>query len=243
MTGKPTTRTPRRTRNASPPRALSDDDIIERIMTAIVEHRLPPGTKLGEDRLGEAFGVSRTRVRQVLFRLAAEKVVVQIANRGAFVAQPSTREAREVFDARRALESELAARLAQRAAAAQVAALKELLERERTAHAKGDRRAAIKLSGEFHLLIATLAGNEVLAEMLRELVARSSLIIAVHGTSRQADCGPDEHGALIEAIRRRDARGAAELMRKHLMHVESALDLREADRDLDLQTVFAGLAA
>ncbi|MCL4799363.1 MAG: GntR family transcriptional regulator, partial [Burkholderiales bacterium] len=118
-------------RTGAPRRRLTDDAIIDRIMAAIVEHRLPPGTKLGEDRLGEVFGVSRTRIRQVLLRLAAEKVVTQIANRGAFVAQPTVQEAREVFDARRAVEAELVARVAAQATDAQVRRLREHLARER----------------------------------------------------------------------------------------------------------------
>ena len=84
--------------------------IYERIWTAIVDHSLPPGTKLTEDRLGEIFGVGRTRIRQVLFQLAHEGVVTLQHNRGAFVAQPSVREAREVFEARRAIEWAVIAR-------------------------------------------------------------------------------------------------------------------------------------
>jgi len=204
---------------------LSDDAIIDRIMRAIVEHRLPPGTKLGEDRLGEAFGVSRTRVRQVLLRLAADKVVTQIANRGAFVAQPSIEEARAVFEARRIIEGDLAARAASARREDDVRRLRGHLARERKAERAGDVRAMIKLSGEFHQIIAGMAGNTVLADVLRELVARSSLILALYGPPRARDCANADHDALLAAIRRRDSRAAASLMREHLGHLEAEFAL------------------
>ena len=224
--------------------ALADDAIAERITSAIVEHRLPPGTKLGEDRLAAAFGVSRTRVRQVLFRLAAEKVVVQRPNRGAFVAQPSAREAREVFDARREIERVVIGRLARTATPAQVARLRAHLGRELSAQAAGDSRAAIKLSGEFHVLIAQMAGNAVLAEMLGELVARASLIVAVFGSPRAPNCAADDHAALVDALRRRDASMAEQLMSAHLARIEGNLVLRdEADGPVDLVRVLTEIAA
>ena len=86
------------------PAPLSDNDIYERMVSAILDHQLPPGTKLVEDRLAAAFGVSRTRIRPVLVRLANEKVVTLTPNRGAAIAEPSEQEAREVFEVRRMIE-------------------------------------------------------------------------------------------------------------------------------------------
>lgn len=218
--------------------ALSDDEIVERLLAAILEHRLPPGTKLGEDRLAETFDVSRTRIRQVLLRLAGEKVVTQIANRGAFVAEPTVEEARDVFDARAAIEPLLVARLADRATPADAARLRGHAAREQAAHVAGDLRMQIKLSGEFHNMLAGMAGNAVLAEMLRELVARSSLIIAVYGTQGGSDCAADEHLRLVDAVRRRDPAQAAQAMRDHLAHVQRTLDLRfRPSTEIDLRAV------
>ena len=77
------------------PLALTENEIYQRMVATILDHRLPPGTKLVEDRLASAFGVSRTRVRPVLVRLANEQIVTLTPNRGATVAQPSEQEARE----------------------------------------------------------------------------------------------------------------------------------------------------
>ena len=74
---------------------LSDNDMYDRMVSAILDHKLPPGTKLVEDKLAAAFGVSRTRVRPVLVRLANEQVVTLTPNRGASIAQPTPQEALE----------------------------------------------------------------------------------------------------------------------------------------------------
>src|SRR6201991_295016 len=84
--------------------AASAADVYERIWNAIMDHSLPPETRLVEERLCEIFGLGRTRLRQVLQRLAHEQVVTLMPNRGAMVSKPSVREARDVFAARRVLE-------------------------------------------------------------------------------------------------------------------------------------------
>lgn len=76
-----------------PVRDSSSDAIANDLALAIHEHRLPPGSILSEDEVGEVFGVSRTVVRAGLQRLAHDRLVELRRNRGAFVAQPSLREA------------------------------------------------------------------------------------------------------------------------------------------------------
>src|SRR5207244_8884292 len=78
-------------------------DVYERIWTAIVDHSLPPETRLVEERLCEIFGIGRTRLRQVRQRLAHERGGTLMPNRGAPASKPSAREAREGCAARRVL--------------------------------------------------------------------------------------------------------------------------------------------
>ncbi|MBA3325009.1 MAG: GntR family transcriptional regulator, partial [Rhodobacteraceae bacterium] len=84
---------------ATPP---DDHAIVERIHDAVMEQRLPPGTKLSEAALCEAFGVRRARIRRSFLILASRNIVELRANRGAFVSRPTPAEARDVFEARRA---------------------------------------------------------------------------------------------------------------------------------------------
>lgn len=223
--------------------ALSDADIYERIVEAVMDHRLAPGTKLGEEKLGRAFGVSRTRIRQVLIRLAAEQIVVLNHNRGASVACPTPQEAREVFGARQLIELPILDAFIAHANARDLANVARILREEEQARRSGNRRAAIRLSGEFHLGIASGAANATLEKMLRELVSRTSLILMTFqdtsARAHQPGCGCDEHQALLDALQARDTRLARRLMKRHLGHLESMLQFdADADPGSDLESLF-----
>jgi DNA-binding GntR family transcriptional regulator len=215
------------------------DQIYERIDAAIVEQVLRPGTKLGEEALCAIFGVSRTLIRRVLHRLAGEHVVELLPNRGAFVARPSVADARDVFAARRVLEAGVVAALADRLSETQAIRLRSQIALERAAHDAGDRRALIRLSGAFHVLLAELAGNPVIVRFLRELVARTALIIAMYEAPGASCCSPDEHAALLAALAR-GGEDADRAMWRHLEGIEGRLDLdRPGGESRDLRQIFA----
>lgn len=227
------TRAPRR---RSP--ALSSDDIFERLLDAIKEHRLPPGTQLVEARLAAIFKVSRTKVREAIGRLVHDCIATNIPNRGAFVSSPTVTQAREVFAARRLIEPALVRDVARTATTAQIRQLRDHLHKEREAQLRGDTRQIITLSGEFHFLLADMAGNEFLARTLRELETLSALIILLYGTPSHETC-PSDHPALVDAIQRHDADAAADHMLHHLRHVESTVQLREPEKAADtLEDIF-----
>ena len=104
-----------------------EDEIVRRIHDAVIEQRLPPGTKLSEAALCEAFGVGRARVRRSLVVLAGREIVELHANRGAFVARPTPEQARDVFDARRAIEPGIVRRAIARASERDLPPLEEHL--------------------------------------------------------------------------------------------------------------------
>jgi DNA-binding GntR family transcriptional regulator len=228
----------------SEPVLLTENDIYERMVETILDHRLPPGTKLIEDRLATAFGVSRTRIRPVLVRLANEQIVTLTPNRGATVAQPTQAEAREVFEVRRMIEPTLITCFIAQASADDIAVLSQCIAQEEEARLAGDMRRAIRLSGDFHLHIANAAQHQTLGRILRELVSRTSLILMtyradVQPQSQASRCGCQEHRALLDAIRLRDAREAARLMQAHLAQLESQLQFNQGDADApDLLSLF-----
>lgn len=195
------------------------------IVAAILEQRLGPGTKLGEDEVGAIYGVSRTIVRAALQSLAHEGIVVIEKNRGAFVSHPSVKEAQEVFQARRLIEPAITELAAAACGAEGAEQLRAHLAREKKAQREGDRGAAIRLSGEFHLLLARMAGHRTYENFLRELVARSSLIILLYGRTRVHDCAGDHHDRLVEAIAGGEAKRAVALMNDHLDEIERELEL------------------
>ena len=217
------------------PVLLTENDIYERMVATILDHRLPPGTKLVEDRLATAFGVSRTRIRPVLVRLANEQIVTLTLNRGATVAQPSEAEAREVFEVRRMIEPTLIACFIKQASGDDIAVLSQCIAQEEDARRVGDMRRAIRLSGDFHLHIANASQHQTLGRILRELVSRTSLILMTYSAHHAAEreeataCGCREHRALIDAIRLRDPVEAARRMRDHLARLETQLHFGPAE--------------
>lgn len=227
---------------AAPARAAlpSVDAIHQRVLGAIVEHRLPPGTKLGEERLAKVFGVSRTQIRQVIVQLAHDSIVTVQPNRGAFVSSPTVEEAREVFAARRVIESDLVRQATRAAKAADIRRLREHVAKESAARAANDKRAIIRLSGEFHQVIADIAGNRFLAKTMRELETLTCLVIILYDAPNMPACPYHEHSDLVDIIESRDVERAAAAMLEHLHHVESSLNFqRSGDGEIDFEAVFA----
>ncbi|MDW4499230.1 GntR family transcriptional regulator [Sulfitobacter sp. D35] len=199
------------------------------LLRAIIEQALKPGMRLPEDTVGEQFGVSRTIVRHALVRLENEGLVVTRRNRGAFVAEPSLDEAEQIFEVRRALESEVIRILAERMPEGGFERLEAHVRSEQGVKGK-DGPVSIRLSGEFHILLAELTGNAVLLRYVSETVMRCSLIMAMYAKSHSSDCAVDEHSQIIEAIRSGDVARAKAIMHHHLVAVA---DRAEFDKKPD----------
>lgn len=202
----------------------SEDQVLREIEQAVLDHRLPPGTKLKEIELAELFGVKRGLIRKVLSRLAHSRLVEQTPNRGASVARPSVEEGRDLFAARRVIESAILESLAAKIDAAALAELRKVLVNEQKAYRKGNSRQALKLSVDFHRRLAALNGNGVLEEFLNDIIRRTPLVILTHlGDDEQNRCRNQEHAAIVDALEKRNARTAVKVMNQHLMHIESRI--------------------
>jgi DNA-binding GntR family transcriptional regulator len=231
------TRAPGRAPGARPAQALPDARIYDRIHAAIIEQRLPPGTKLGEQALSSLFGASRARIRQVLLALSHGGMVERHRNRGAYVTQLSTREAREVFTARRLVEAHIVECVAKGLTGAQRGRLERHVRAEHVAARGGERSAVIRLSGDFHVLLAEIAGNDVLTRFLRDLVSRTSLVVALY-EGRAASCEASEHQPFLHELVAGRAREAGDRMVRHLERIEARLDLdREIGHAVDLAAI------
>lgn len=218
---------------------LDEEAIVDRIFEAVIDQRLPPGTKLSEAALCEAFGVGRMRVRRSLLLLASRSIVDLHSNRGAYVSRPTPEQAREVFETRLAIEPNVARIVAERADMADIDEIMKHLTRESAAQQEGNRRNAIRLSGQFHVKLAELARNHVMERMVKELVTRTSLIIGMFGAPGTSNCHDDEHLQILSALRDRDQDSAALLMERHLAHITHQIDLTaEPRRNVDLVELF-----
>ena len=214
--------------------------IVENLTRAIVEHRLLPGTKLAEQKLADHFGVSRTLVRQALFQLSQNRLIKLEPARGAFVATPSVDEARQVFAVRRMLEAGMVRSFMAQSTPAKIRTLRQHVAAEKKAMERQDVGQRTELLGDFHVRIAELMGNEVLAQLLGELISRCALITLMYQSTMAAEHSHDEHAGIVEALGQGDAEHAVQLMREHLDNVEAGLTF---DRDVPTNDLSMALSA
>jgi hypothetical protein len=123
----------------------------------------------------------------VLAQLAHEQAVEMIPQRGAYVAKPTIEQAMDVFEARRLIEPAVLRRLIEKLTPERVARLRQHEALEQDARRRNDRRAIVRLSGEFHTLLAQLAANSALERQMRELSTPTCLIIFLYDAGASLD--------------------------------------------------------
>ena len=107
------------------------------------------------------------------------------------------------FSAASCVEAAIAREVARRIEPGDIASLRTLLDEEQEALERGDRPAAIRLSGAFHVAVAAICGEGVLTTFLRSLISRSSLVIALYGRGAASACGHDDHVQFLAGAWRR----------------------------------------
>jgi DNA-binding GntR family transcriptional regulator len=202
--------------------------IVDALFKAIAQHRLPPGTRLIEAQIVETLQANRNHVQVALQRLAMQKVVTIEANRGAMVAQPTAREARDIFSARRAIERAIVEAITPAIMSKQRQRIASHMNNERNATNDTDRRAIVRELSEFHLMLGEISGNAVLSDILANLMVRSSLIVALYQRNDVPSCASDEHQEIITALENGDTERAVKVMIEHLDELEGQLALEES---------------
>jgi DNA-binding GntR family transcriptional regulator len=114
----------------------------------------------------------------------------------------------------------------------QLARLRAHLRDERAAVTRADVSGRTRLLADFHVILAQVMGNEVLAELVADLLSRSQLIALMYQSAHSAEHSQSEHVLIVEALERRDARAAVRLMEQHLASVERNLRLDPRNPDL-----------
>ena len=234
--------TPNRAPESPKQGALEREMVIQRaLVQAVMDRRLKPGTKLDEDVLADHFAISRTRLRKILNQLASQMIVTHKPNYGTFIAKPTAAEALEVFEARRGIEHYLLRIIAGKPVLPDFGPLRRYVTEEQRAYDL-NRAGAIELSGDFHMILADLAGNSVLSGYLHQLVTRTILIQVLYGPKHF--CLVHEHAEILEALERGDAGSAAERLSGHFDSIQGSCDLRDTDDEVvDLRAIFQDAAA
>ena len=181
-----------------------DEAIVEAIIYDVMQQHLGPGTHLSEKSVCDRFGVSRMNVKRALLTLSNIEVVEFQANKGARIRQPTLHQAMTLFETRRTIESIIIKSVVAQRSDADIVSLNAHVELEEQAFSNNDRHQLIRLSGEFHLLIASFQNNHLLTGFMQTLITQSSLITGMYGQHSFSNCPPSEHRNLIEAIKNQD---------------------------------------
>ncbi|PZT77137.1 MULTISPECIES: GntR family transcriptional regulator [unclassified Streptomyces] len=187
------------------------------------------GSRLTEEALARRYGVSRVPVREALRTLESEGFVVTRRHAGACVAEPSEQEAADLLEVRMLLEPLSAARAAHRRTEAHLKVLRGLvrLGQERARRGEGDDLRS--LAGWFHETLAQASGSPGLIALLAQLRHKIDWMYAVEPPARPADAWA-EHGALVDAVARRDAERARSLAARLAERQSAAARLRRTAR-------------
>jgi DNA-binding GntR family transcriptional regulator len=243
-----TRRSPATAPTAKPDAAVEEQDdanVDERVYAAVskalLSGKLRPGTPLRERALAEALGCTRGAVRKALARLGSEKRLDLEHNRGAFVPNPSIDDMRGIYRARRIVEAGLITTLFGQLARDQVAALRKHVQAEQKAFKEGRREDSIRLAGDFHLLLAQMAGSDELLSYIRRLVSNTELYKALYDSAEAASCAPREHEQIIEALVGKSLATALAVALEHLDELEQRVIAgAAAEQEVDLASLLNG---
>lgn len=196
------------------------DDLYSRVFDAILEQRLHAASRFTEESLAQMFGVRRSEIRGVLTQLSHQQVIVLRANHRPRVAMLDSELIRQTLHARRLTETMVVRLACQQPRSQDLKCLRALIDSERHCAARG---SAIRLSGEFHLKLAEMAGNAPLAHFLGSLVPLSSLAIAQVEVRVEGYCDWQVHAGILDAVERSEAVKAVMLLSRHLDYLEETL--------------------
>ncbi|MDT0261657.1 GntR family transcriptional regulator [Jatrophihabitans lederbergiae] len=205
------------------------DQVLVALRQRIVNGDYAPGERLTEDRLAEDFGVSRNPVREALRVVQAEGFVVMVPRRGAVVASPDATTIADMFAVRQRLET-LAARLAaERASAADVVVLRELLDAARQATDQVQFARVAELNSQLHLKVIDISGNRWLSAMASALYLHVQWVFRM-GAAHRAPHSWVEHIRLVDAIEAGDPDAAEAAAMAHVDAASTAaLDTLDKD--------------
>ena len=203
------------------------DWITVSLREAILNGHFEPGEKLDQDLIAEELGTSRTPVREALKRLESEGFIKVRPHYGAFIAEVSRQDIREIYEIRKLLESEVVRQVTPVIPEPVLDELERSLAETQALFDAGDSAKHFESDVFFHETIISFSENHLLKEMLDGLTNRISMV------RRFAQLQPGyhmtesfkEHRAILQAMRQRDPEQVAELMRNHLE--QSSLRIQE----------------
>lgn len=200
--------------------ATLSDGAFERIQNAIVKGEIAPGTRLSEQYLSNAFGISRGPLREAIRRLEGRRLVVRIPHAGIRVASLSYEELIELYYVREALEGMACRLAAQHMTDDEIEALRVVLARHEQHSGLQTNESYYQQEGDLdiHFLIIQGSRNQTLSNMLcGDLYHLLRMYRYRYSTTpKRPQQAFAEHHRIIQAITERDGELAEMLMRRHI---------------------------
>ena len=208
------------------------DAIHDAVAEGILSRVLPPGWRLGEERLASLFSVSRTPVREALMRLESESLAARNRRSGLVVADVTAEQILEIYVIREALDGIAARQAAHFHSPVDIATLERINEALAAASAAGEYERMATLNVEFHTALARASRNEMLQRFVDQVhqAVRRFRRTTFSSPGRAAEA-VKEHVAIIEAVKQQDERGAEEAARGHMQRALATRMAMELDRD------------
>jgi DNA-binding GntR family transcriptional regulator len=220
------------------PKKINDKEIYQEIFDAILSFRLRPGTRLTEENLSKIFNVGRTTIRSALLRLSQDHIIEIQPNKGAFIASPSVKQAKDILDARKLIEVEIVKDVIKYATASDFDLLRRIVKAEQDNIDHEQMVEGIQLGGDFHLMLAKISKNTTLERIVTTLIPQTSLVIVLYENPDAPKCSHFEHFELIDVMQKNEVEKATELMHHHIQGIETRLKLDDKEPVGDLADIF-----
>ena len=195
------------------------DEVYAQLKKDVAEFNLVPGDRFTENELSERLGVSRTPVRQALFRLQQEGYVEVLFRSGWRVLPFDFEQFEQLYDLRMVLETTAAHRLCADDRRVDRELLDELVAiwLVPVAERSSDMVQVSQWDEEFHCKLVAAAGNAEMAKVHRDVTDRIRIIRRLDFTKQaRIDATYDEHAKILKAIQRKRGDQAAMLLRAHI---------------------------
>jgi DNA-binding GntR family transcriptional regulator len=200
-----------------PSRKSLGDHVFERLRRAIIDGKLPPGSRIIESQLANASGISRTPVREAIHKLDRAGFLKKLPQGGFSVLSLTRDEIKEVFGIRCVLESYAARLAALKHRPEDLKSLEEKLKEFGSCLKRGELEALNKINTEFHDRLYALSRSPKLIKMIGDLKDQiyqfRKILLNDPGTAKMSD---EDHRGMIEAIKKREVPKVEKLVREHI---------------------------
>lgn len=201
------------------------DSIYRQLRESIIQVKLSPGQALSEAEVAKTYGTSRQPVREAFIRLGREGLVKAQRQRGTFVVKISVKAVNDARFIREALEVAIARELAQKATAADISNLRDIVNRQSRLD-REDNAQFLYLDDAFHRGMAMLADREAAWQTIETVKAQIDRVryLSFKGAS-PVESLIDQHGRIVDAIEAHDPDMAERIIKQHLNEILQTLPI------------------